>query len=42
MRVDKLEAWEERIQKEPQAEVANLEYLELLAECRILESGHPS
>ena len=35
--MDKLKEWEERIQKEPQSEVANLEYMELLVECRILE-----
>ena len=36
-RMDKLQAWEERIAKEPREEVANIEHLELLAECRILD-----
>ncbi len=39
--MDKLKAWEARIQKEPQEEVANLDYLELLEECRIIENGNP-
>lgn len=33
---EKILAWEERITKEPQEEVANLEYIELLWECRII------
>lgn len=38
MSVDKLKEWEERIAQAPQAEVANIDYLELLAECRILDA----
>ena len=34
---DKLLAWEERITQEPRDEVANVEYIELLYECRIIE-----
>ena len=34
---DILLAWQERIAQKPQEEVANLEYLELLWECRIIE-----
>jgi len=34
---DKLTAWEERITREPKDEVANLEYINLLYECRIIE-----
>jgi len=34
---DKLLAWEARISEMPQEEVANVEYMELLYECRIIE-----
>ena len=33
---DKLAEWEERITREPRDEVANVEFMELLYECRIL------
>lgn len=36
---DKLTEWESRITQPPREEVANLEYLELLFECRIIESA---
>ncbi len=35
---EKLAAWEARIAQEPSDEVANLEYLELLYECRIIDA----
>lgn len=35
---EKLAEWEARITQPPKEEVANLEYLELLCECRIIES----
>ena len=34
--MDKLKEWEERIQRQPREEVANLDYMELLMECRIV------
>ena len=37
MPVDKLQDWEERISNPPKAEVANLDYMDLLRECRIIE-----
>ena len=36
---EKLAAWEARITQEPKSEVANLDYIELLVECRILEDA---
>ena len=35
---DKVAEWEARIAREPREEVANIEYLELLYECRILDA----
>ena len=34
---DKVAEWQERITQKPQDEVANVEYMELLWECRIIE-----
>lgn len=34
---DKVAEWQERISQEPQEEVANVEYMDLLWECRIIE-----
>ena len=39
--VDKLQAWAERIERPPRDEVASIEYIELLIECRIIEAPRP-
>lgn len=38
--MDKLEAWEDRISQPPRQEVANLDYIDLLVECRIMEEAN--
>lgn len=35
--MDKLQEWEARILQAPRAEVANIDYVDLLVECRILD-----